>query len=80
MRFETFESFLRSFQCRIVAAAAACALVATPALGAPRVVLISLDGGTPRLVQEFMRDGTIPRDRGLGALAHRGLVAERDDD
>src|SRR5262245_43329405 len=64
---------------RILSAAAAIAgLAALPSLAAPRVVLISLDGGTPRLVQQFMRDGTIPRVRGLGLLARTGVVADRN--
>jgi len=54
------------------------ALIATPALAAPRVVLISLDGATPGLVGEFMRDGTIPHNRGLGLLARTGAIAERN--
>jgi predicted AlkP superfamily pyrophosphatase or phosphodiesterase len=62
----------------IAAAAAICALIATPAFAAPRVVLISLDGATPYLVQEFMRDGTIPHHKGLGLLAHTGTTAERN--
>ena len=54
------------------------ALIATPAVAAPRVVLISLDGATPGLVREFIRDGTIPPDRGLGLLARFGASAERN--
>jgi predicted AlkP superfamily pyrophosphatase or phosphodiesterase len=41
-------------------------------------VLISLDGATPGLVEDFMRDGTIPRHKGLGLLAREGAVAERN--
>src|SRR5262245_27490765 len=58
------------------AAAAFTALIATPVHAEPRVVLISLDGATPRMVQEFMRDGTIPRNKGLGLLAQHGASAE----
>src|SRR5499426_4119797 len=61
------------------AAAALCAFFfATTLHAAPRVVLISLDGATPGLVHQFVRDGTIPRDRGLGLLARAGAVAERN--
>lgn len=66
---------------RTAASAALCAFLAsvqTPALSAPRVVLISLDGATPELVREFVRDGTLPRDRGLGLLMRTGLAAERN--
>ena len=52
----------------------AAAAHATP----PKVVLISLDGATLPLIEEFMRDGTIPHDRGLGLLKRKGLVAERN--
>ncbi|HZF20673.1 MAG TPA: alkaline phosphatase family protein [Burkholderiales bacterium] len=56
------------------------AAIAVPlsSLAAPRVVVISLDGGTPSLVKQFMHDGTIPRDRGLSLLAREGTVAERN--
>ena len=61
-----------------IAAAAIASLASLPSSAAPRVVLISLDGGTPTLVRQFMRDGTIPRDKGLGLLARAGAVAERN--
>jgi predicted AlkP superfamily pyrophosphatase or phosphodiesterase len=51
-------------------------LIATSVFAEPRVVLISLDGATPRMVQEFMRDGTIPRNKGLGLLARHGASAD----
>jgi Type I phosphodiesterase / nucleotide pyrophosphatase len=69
---------LRVLSSRYHLAALVCALAAAPASAAPRVVLISLDGATPRLLQEFLRDGTIPADRGLGLLARIGAVAERN--
>lgn len=63
----------------IAAAAALCAFsVATTADAAPRVVLISLDGATPELLRQFVRDGTLPRDQGLGLLMRTGLSAERN--
>src|SRR5215510_9976480 len=61
----------------IAAAAIACS-VPHALFAAPRVVVISLDGGTPRLVKQFMRDGTLPDDKGLGLLARKGAVAERN--
>src|SRR5262245_24169476 len=60
----------------LVVSALTGALVSAPVLAEPRVVLISLDGATPRLVQEFLRDGTLPPDRGLGLLAKHGSSAE----
>ena len=53
----------------MVALATACAQ--------PRVVLISLDGAAPHLVEAFLKEGTLPPDRGLGLLARHGVVAER---
>src|SRR5262249_25344220 len=44
----------------------------------PKVVLISLDGATPELVHQFVRDGTLPRDRGLGLLIRTGVTADRN--
>lgn len=44
----------------------------------PRVILISLDGASPHLVEAFRKDGTLPADRGLGLLARTGVVAERN--
>jgi predicted AlkP superfamily pyrophosphatase or phosphodiesterase len=50
----------------------------TAACAQPRVVLISLDGAAPHLVEAFTRDGTLSADRGLGLLARQGVVAERN--
>ena len=44
----------------------------------PRVVLISLDGATPRIVEELLEEGALPRDQGLGLLARHGVSAERN--
>ena len=63
---------LACFTASIVLAAAASAHAE------PRVILISLDGATPRLVDAFMRDGAIPRDEGLGLLEREGMSAERN--
>jgi len=59
-------------------AAAIGAFAAAVVHAEPRVVLISLDGATPHLVDSFMRDGAIPKHRGLGLLARHGVVAERN--
>jgi predicted AlkP superfamily pyrophosphatase or phosphodiesterase len=67
---------------RKIVSAALCAALGSialgPALAAPKVVVISLDGATPRLVRELMRDGTIPHDQGLGIISRHGVVAERN--
>src|SRR5262245_4028318 len=56
--------------------AVAAAFTPTQVPAEPRVVLISLDGATPRLVREFTQDGTLPRDKGLGLLAKHGATAD----
>jgi predicted AlkP superfamily pyrophosphatase or phosphodiesterase len=53
-------------------------LLADPAVAAPRVIVISLDGATPRLVQEYTEAGALDRTSGLGRLAARGLVARQN--
>src|SRR5262245_57795350 len=68
----------RLVRIQIIAVAAMVSLAAVPSLASPRVVVISLDGATPALVEQFMRDGTISRDKGLGLLAQSGVVAERN--
>ncbi|MER3433306.1 MAG: phosphodiesterase [Leptolyngbya sp. ERB_1_1] len=44
----------------------------------PKTIVISLDGATPRLVQQYLQDGTLSADRGLGLLASKGLVANQN--
>jgi predicted AlkP superfamily pyrophosphatase or phosphodiesterase len=53
-------------------------LLADPAAAAPRVIVISLDGATPRLVHEYTEAGALDRTSGLGRLAARGLVARQN--
>ena len=42
---------------------------------APRVVLISLDGATPRLVDQYLASGALPSNQGLGLLKSVGVEA-----
>lgn len=42
---------------------------------APKVVVISLDGAKPDLVEEFLKTGVIDRDKGLGRLRRHGVHA-----
>ncbi|GDY12940.1 hypothetical protein LBMAG53_18180 [Planctomycetota bacterium] len=51
------------------------AIAALPAAEPPKVVLISLDGATPRLVEQYLADGTLPRNKGIGLLKFKGLTA-----
>lgn len=41
-------------------------------------MLISLDGATPRLVEQLRTDGTIPVGKGLALLATHGVQAEQN--
>ena len=61
---------------------AACAATLTGLLlgapqvaAAPRVVLISLDGAKPDLVERYQQTGALPRSRGLGRLERFGVRA-----
>jgi predicted AlkP superfamily pyrophosphatase or phosphodiesterase len=45
---------------------------------APKIVLISLDGATPRIVNQLLRRGVLPRQRGLGLLRRKGFFAEQN--
>ena len=48
-------------------------LVATP-----KAIVISLDGATPRLLERYLADGTLSKDKGLGLLKKRGSYAKRN--
>src|SRR5919106_2882721 len=49
-----------------------------PATAAPRVIVISLDGATPRLVDEYTAAGALDGASGIGRLAARGLAARQN--
>src|SRR5688572_26016836 len=55
-----------------------CLCAASLSFAKPRVVIISLDGAMPGLVWAFIKDGTIPHDRGLGLLVSKGTTALRN--
>lgn len=42
------------------------------------VILISLDGATPRIVEQYLTDGTLPSNQGLGLLRSKGIRALRN--
>ncbi len=48
------------------------------AAAAPKVIVISLDGATPRLVEEYTDARALDPRRGLGRLAARGLSARQN--
>ncbi|MBV9659178.1 MAG: alkaline phosphatase family protein [Verrucomicrobia bacterium] len=51
---------------------------ASTAQAAPKVILISLDGATPQLVESYLASGALPPDTGLGRLAKAGVRARRN--
>lgn len=53
-------------------------LSATLGWAAPKVIVISLDGATPRILNQYLREGVLSRHRGIGLLAGRGIVADQN--
>src|SRR5262245_17057266 len=53
-------------------------LLAAVASAAPKVIVISLDGATPRLVDQYMASGALSPTHGLGLLQHKGVRAEQN--
>ena len=51
-------------------------LLTTSLPAAPKVIVISLDGATPRLVEQYLQDGTLPSDQGVGLLRNKGTFAQ----
>jgi predicted AlkP superfamily pyrophosphatase or phosphodiesterase len=64
----------------LIAAAIAIglALTAPAAQARPSVVLISLDGAKPELVERYLRDGVLDQRGGLGRLRAHGVVARQN--
>lgn len=44
----------------------------------PKVILISLDGATPGLIDNYLKTGVLDSHAGLGLLKRRGIVARRN--
>ncbi len=63
----------------LIAAAMAVGLAVAPVAHArPSVVLISLDGAKPELVERYLRDGVLDHRGGLGSLRAHGVFARRN--
>lgn len=58
--------------------AAISLLAASPVQATPKVILISLDGAEPSRIQQYLTLGVLPRDKGLGLLASKGLMAKQN--
>jgi predicted AlkP superfamily pyrophosphatase or phosphodiesterase len=56
----------------------AVTLLAAGASAAPKVILISLDGATPWLLDRFLVSGVLSRHEGVGLLQSRGIRALRN--
>src|SRR5262245_12397016 len=54
-------------------------LVAPVATAAPRVIVFSLDGATPRLVDEYTAAGALDPTTGLGRLRLTGIAAKQNE-
>src|SRR5262245_48593891 len=49
-----------------------------PAWARPKVVVISLDGATPRFVSKYLANGVLPQNQGFGLLRRAGIVAKQN--
>ena len=61
-----------------VAIAACFTIAATAACAAPQVVLISLDGAQPELVERYLKTGVLDPREGLGLLRAHGICARQN--
>jgi hypothetical protein len=57
---------------------AAAVLFATIAAAAPRAIVISLDGATPRFVDQYLATGALGPNEGLGLLKRVGIHAKQN--
>jgi hypothetical protein len=48
------------------------------AMAAPKVIVISLDGATPWLLEQYLSDGSLSKERGIGLLRHKGAYARQN--
>ncbi len=69
----------RLFPCRVARACAltlgTLAVLDAAASAAPKVILISLDGATPRLVEQYVSNGALAPNTGLRLLEAKGVKA-----
>lgn len=53
-------------------------VTATSALAVPKVILISLDGAVPSVVNQYLESGVLSPNSGLGLLNARGIAAQKN--
>ena len=49
-----------------------------PTIGRPKVILISLDGGQPDMINKYLASGVLSPNQGLGLLKSHGIVAKQN--
>src|SRR5262245_49800010 len=70
----TSRSPVRSFSTHLILASSLA--LASAMSAAPKLVLISLDGATPRLVEQYIASGALPPNEGLALLQAKGFKAQ----
>jgi predicted AlkP superfamily pyrophosphatase or phosphodiesterase len=73
-----FSAFVMALSLNIFAVASPTLAQEKPSTTHPKVILISLDGATPRLLNQYLEDGSIPQNEGLGLLKNKGVVADQN--
>ena len=63
----------------VIAFVLVVSLLVPAATAAPKVIVISLDGATPRLVDEYTAAGALDPATGLGRLRGTGIVAKQNE-
>src|SRR5262249_893710 len=61
---------------KLAALVVAFGLLKTSPAATAKFILISLDGATPRLVNQYLASGILPANKGLGLLQNQGFSAQ----
>jgi predicted AlkP superfamily pyrophosphatase or phosphodiesterase len=73
-----WRTFLLQGRIPLVACVLACLLLATAASTTPKAIVISLDGATEWLVNQYLDSGVLGQQEGIGLLQRRGVKALRN--
>jgi predicted AlkP superfamily pyrophosphatase or phosphodiesterase len=73
-----FSAFVMALSLNIFVVASPTLAQEKPNTTNPKVIIISLDGATPRLLNQYLEDGSIPQNEGLGLLKNKGAVADQN--
>jgi len=52
--------------------------IASTVWATPKIIVISLDGATPRFVDKYLVTGALPPNQGIGLLKHAGVHARQN--